>query len=65
MPLIDFGRLNLPIEVEKLQKSHIRIPCTCSAKIEDGYSSDLGSRLSHAFAIFDKKFCIDLLNVLH
>ena len=40
MPLIDFGRLNLPIEEKNLQKIHIRIPCSCSAKIEAGYSTE-------------------------
>ena len=40
MPLIDFAQLNLSIKVKKLQKSHIRIPCTCSTKLEAGYSSE-------------------------
>ena len=64
MPLIDFGQLNLPIKVKNLQKSLIRISCTCSAKIEALYDN-LGGRLSHEFAIFAKKICIEFLNALH
>ena len=40
MPLINFGWLNLPIEEKNLQKIHIRLPCSCSAKIEAGYSTE-------------------------
>ena len=55
MPLIDFGRLNLPIEVKNLQKSHIPIPCTCSAKIEDGYSSEFWRSLEPQICNFWQK----------
>ena len=33
-PLIDFGRLNLPINAKFHKKSCDRIPCSCKAKIE-------------------------------
>ena len=56
MPLIDFGQLNLPIEVKNLQKSHIRIPCTCSAKIEAGYSSKFRRSLEPRIYNFCQKF---------
>ena len=52
MSLIDFGRLNLPID----EKNYIRISCSCSAKIEATY---------RGFAIFANFFDIDLLNALH
>ena len=58
MPIIDFGWLNLPIEVENLQKSHIQIPCTCSAKIEAGYISEFKRLLAPWICNFCQKFLL-------
>ena len=69
MPLIDFGRLNLPIEVKNLQKSHIQIPCTCSAKIEAGYSSEFRRSLEPRICNYCQKIlhrsikCITLKSI--
>ena len=56
MPLIDFSWLNLPIKVKNLQKSHIQIPCTCSAKIEAGYSSEFRRSLEPRICNFSQRF---------
>ena len=66
MPLIDFGRLNLPIKVKKNYKKVIsEFPAPVVPKLRLGIVVNLGGRLSHEFAIFAIKFCIELLNALH
>ena len=69
MPLIDFGWLNLPIKVKNLQKSHIRIPSTCSAKIGPGYGSEFRRLLEPWICNFCQKIlhrsikCITLKSI--
>ena len=65
MPLIDFGRLNLPIEVKNLQKSHIRIPSTCRANIGAGYSSEFRRSFEPRICNFCQKSikCITLKSI--
>ena len=66
MPLIDFGRLNLPIEEKNLQKKFIsEFPAAVAPKLRLGIVLNFGGPVSHEFAIFAKFFCIDLLNALH
>ena len=66
MPLIDFGRLNLSIKVKKITKKAIyEFPAPVAPKLRLGIVVNLGGRLSHEFAIFAKKICIELLNALH
>ena len=67
MPLIDFGRLNLPISKSKkfTKKVISEFPAPVVPKLRLGIVVNLGGHLSHEFAIFAKIFCIELLNELH
>ena len=47
---------NCPNNIVKIRKKYVKIA-------QNGMK--LRGRLSHEFAIFDKKICIDLLNALH
>ena len=66
MSLIDFGRLNLPIEEKKIYKKFIsEFPAAVSPKLRLGIVLNFGGPVSHEFAIFVKFCCLDLLNALH
>ena len=65
MPLIDFGRLNLPIEEKNYKKFISEFPAAVAPKLRLGIVLNFGGPVSHEFAIFVKIFCIDLLNALH
>ena len=56
MPLIDFGRLNLPIKAKFCKKCHVRIPCSCIAKIEARQIHELWRSLELRICNFLKNY---------
>ena len=50
---------------KKYKKLKSEFPAPVAPKLRLGIVVNLGGRLSHKFAIFAKKFCIELLNALH
>ena len=51
-PLIDFGRLNLPIKAKCYKKIVAKVHAAVEPKLRPGKSTNCGGPLSSEFAIF-------------